>query len=499
MTHTSTSLSLHSFARWGVMLLSCALGCLLSLPSASADVPERLQHQGRLLDDEGAPATGTKSFEFAIYDAETGGAVLWEGEAQDVEVSESGFYSVTIGSGDNPIDAGVLEGGERWLQVTVDGTDLSPRTALEAVPYTALAGKAESVAEGAVDSSSLSDDIEVEWNEVTNTPDGLDDGDNDTLGGLNCQPGYIARYDGNGWGCAAFRQFTDQQCNSGQIARGLDPQGDLICVDDQDTQLSESEVDQLASSSGYVKQSNLSSYAQQSTLASVATSGNFSDLSNVPSGLSDGDDVDDQDADPNNEIQSITRNGDTLSLSDDNATVDLSAYKTNTDNQTLSDVLSQGNDANGNDISNVGTITASKLDMQGNAVEGASNVCDRSFSSCQEIDKAGCGDGSGTYQINPDGQGSMQVYCDMEGGWTFKYVDNGKATSNVNDANSCRDQGMMLFTPVSKPHYDAAVDYVQNTLNKTRSPKVLGPLGIYSPVPGEDASGPYNWDNTCQG
>ncbi len=500
ITEDGTTIRSSSLSRWGVGALTSLTLLALLLSSASARVPGQLRHQGRLLNDQGEPATGTKSLEFGIYDAQTGGAILWESGEYEIEPGEGGFYAVTIGSVSNPIDAGVLEGGERWLQVTIDGTALTPRMPLETAPYAALAGKAESVADGTVDRDALGNGFAVDWERLSGVPEGLDDGDDDLLATLNCQQGYIAQYDGNSWSCTEFQQVVDQQCGDGQVARGFDAQGGLICTDDRDTQLSQGEVDQFASSSGYVKQSTLSAtYAKRSSLASVATSGDFGDLNLVPNGLSDGDDVQDADADPTNELQSLSKNGDTLSLSQDSTSVDLSGYR-NTDDQTFSEVLSEGNDASGTDIPNVATLTASGLDMQGNAVDNASNVCDRTFGSCQEIAEAGCGSGSGTYRIDPAGRGSTQVYCDMDGGWTFTYVDNGQATSNVKDANDCQNQGMMLFAPVSKPHYDAAVRYLRDVLGKSKSPKIFGPMGLYSPVPGESGDqqrGPYNWDSVC--
>ncbi len=327
-----------------VATVIASLACMgLFASTASADVPDQLTHQGRLLNDQGEPATGTKTLEFAIYDSKSGGAVLWEGEPRIVELGDKGFYSVTLGGDSNPLDAEALEGGERWLEIAVDETTMSPRMALDSVPYAALAAKSESVAEGAVDSSALaegavdssaladgsvgssavSSDFRVDWNDVSNRPDGLDDGDNDTLAGLSCQAGYLLEYNGSNWGCVDRPSLAGKQCASGQVARGYRADGTLICAQDQT--LSESEVDQFASNSGYVKQSDLSNYVKQSTLSNyaqqsslsnyaekstlsnyaqkstlsnyaqksnlsnVATSGDFADLNNVPQGLSDGD------------------------------------------------------------------------------------------------------------------------------------------------------------------------------------------------------------------
>ena len=61
-----------------------------------------------------------------------------------------------------------------------------------------------------------------------------------------------------------------------------------------------------------VKTVPVAHYAEE---AGNAFSGDFNDLFNVPAGLDDGDDVDDADHDPNNEIQTLTKSGNTVSLS----------------------------------------------------------------------------------------------------------------------------------------------------------------------------------------
>jgi hypothetical protein len=66
------------------------------------------------------------------------------------------------------------------------------------------------------------------------------------------------------------------------------------------------------------------------------------------------------DVDPVNEIQDLSLAGNTLSLSADPSTVDLSAYLDNTDNQDLSNVLVQGSDAGGSGISNLANPTAAQ-------------------------------------------------------------------------------------------------------------------------------------------
>jgi hypothetical protein len=63
-----------------------------------------------------------------------------------------------------------------------------------------------------------------------------------------------------------------------------------------------------------------------STYAITAGSVDWSGLTNVPPGLADGDDVDDDDNDATNELQDLSLSTNTLSLTDDATPVDLSAY-----------------------------------------------------------------------------------------------------------------------------------------------------------------------------
>ncbi|GAG52677.1 unnamed protein product, partial [marine sediment metagenome] len=59
------------------------------------------------------------------------------------------------------------------------------------------------------------------------------------------------------------------------------------------------------------------------------------------------------DGDATNEIQDLSLSSNTLSLTSDVTTVDLSGYLDNTDSQNLSNVLAQGTDAGSNNITNL--------------------------------------------------------------------------------------------------------------------------------------------------
>ncbi|MBN1187360.1 MAG: hypothetical protein JXB49_34105 [Bacteroidales bacterium] len=76
--------------------------------------------------------------------------------------------------------------------------------------------------------------------------------------------------------------------------------------------------------------------------------------------LVSGEGIIDNDSDSTNEIQDLSLSGNTLSLSDDASTVDLSKYLDNTDSQSLQQVLSNGNSANSLKISNLANPTSAQ-------------------------------------------------------------------------------------------------------------------------------------------
>lgn len=127
------------------------LVCLL--PAASVAQPaqstQRVGYQGRLLRPDGAPETGPKQFRFAIFDAAEGGAVKWS-EEQTLALSD-GYYSAMLGA-EIPLAATVFGGGDRWLEISVGGTALTPRQPIGSVPYAQMCTR---LFGGDVDASSI--------------------------------------------------------------------------------------------------------------------------------------------------------------------------------------------------------------------------------------------------------------------------------------------------------------------------------------------------------
>ena len=94
-------------------------------------------YPGRLSNADGQPvADGAYELRFALYAAATGGQPLWA-ETQTGVAVRGGTFAVVLGSV-APIPKAVLDGGSRWLEVSVRGpgeaspTVLAPRQVLSA-------------------------------------------------------------------------------------------------------------------------------------------------------------------------------------------------------------------------------------------------------------------------------------------------------------------------------------------------------------------------------
>jgi hypothetical protein len=105
----------------------------LALSSSYGEVPRLINYQGVLKDTANVPQAGNFSFTFSIYTQSVGGTQLWTETQNPVNVSR-GLFSVLLGSV-NPIPYSVFNGEDRWLEVSVGGTTLSPRRRMVSVAY----------------------------------------------------------------------------------------------------------------------------------------------------------------------------------------------------------------------------------------------------------------------------------------------------------------------------------------------------------------------------
>ncbi len=243
---------------------------LVSLLCASMSfaAPTKLSQQGRLLDGDGAPLSGGHGLAFTLHDAETDGNEVWREER--VVQFEEGYYSIVLGTV-TPLDDLLFAGGTVWMQLSVDGAVLSPRQEVVSVPYALRSAVAEAVEGGTVDADEVAIGGSVvidssgnwlgtptDWSELTGVPADLSDGDadSDTLLGLPCADGFVAKYSAalGAWDCAEDNDsLATLVCLPGDIpVLGPGP-GGWICGTDQDTdtQLTETQVDAFVANNNY--------------------------------------------------------------------------------------------------------------------------------------------------------------------------------------------------------------------------------------------------------
>lgn len=217
----------------------------LAAGPALAEVPVSITQQGRLVDD-GEPMTGQQDLHFEMYDAPADGNLVWSDEVQ-ADLGDDGIYTVTLGGQDNPIDATVLQDGEVFLELTVDGETFDPRVELTSVPFATIAQTAEvaqSVVDGGVTSDALAEDAvdsdsvdSISWDDITDVPSDIG---SDTLAELSCSADEFAVYNGDAWACAARPDGSDfalsgDSCSGDRVVGGINTDGTLECVEQRDT------------------------------------------------------------------------------------------------------------------------------------------------------------------------------------------------------------------------------------------------------------------------
>ena len=150
------------------ILLSLVFILGLSL-TAFAAIPRLINYQGRLTDASDVPLEGSHDITFRIYDAESGGALLWE-ETQSVLI-QSGVFSILLGG---TTDLDLTFDNPYWLAIKVGSdSEMTPRQQIAASGYAMMADDVMSVPAGIITMWSGS---------IANIPDGwaLCDGSNGT-------------------------------------------------------------------------------------------------------------------------------------------------------------------------------------------------------------------------------------------------------------------------------------------------------------------------------
>jgi hypothetical protein len=114
--------------------ITTMLGLLLWSAPAWAQAPNLLNYQGVLKNSGGTPQTGTFSLMFRLYDAASGGTLLWTETQPSVSVT-NGLFSVLLGSV-TALSPSNFSGSNRWLGVTVGADpEMMPRQQIASVAY----------------------------------------------------------------------------------------------------------------------------------------------------------------------------------------------------------------------------------------------------------------------------------------------------------------------------------------------------------------------------
>ena len=111
------------------------IACLTSsLALAQSFTVNSIAFNARLTDTGGAPVTGSHALAFGLYDTGSGGAALWTENVSGASFSTEGVAFVELGA-ITALNATIFDGRKLFLEVSVDGTTMSPRLAVVAVPY----------------------------------------------------------------------------------------------------------------------------------------------------------------------------------------------------------------------------------------------------------------------------------------------------------------------------------------------------------------------------
>jgi len=111
----------------GLRITAWLLIAMVSLPvMAGLTTAERITYQGRLLDN-GTPFTGSINMTFSLWTQQTGGTEVTSQSISNVSVSD-GLFQVELFFGDRAYENSL------WIEVVADGSTLTPRQPITAVP-----------------------------------------------------------------------------------------------------------------------------------------------------------------------------------------------------------------------------------------------------------------------------------------------------------------------------------------------------------------------------
>ena len=226
-----------------------------------------------------------------------------------IEDLVEGYFSVILGANSlNPIEEELLQADPLYLEIEVGNVGpLTPRKELSTVaPYARVAGVSQQVDGGSVNATEVQINgsividgsgswvgptISLDWQNIQNIPSDFLDGDQDSLATINCSTGEILGWN-NGWVCTSDASLTESDVEDFITNGALDwhlVQVWMVQLSSQrlQTEISFSDLG-FSCQMGDIPKWDGSDWQCDIDLDSTHS---FADLENIPSGLSDGDDV----------------------------------------------------------------------------------------------------------------------------------------------------------------------------------------------------------------
>ena len=112
----------------------CSILLFTLISTFAQSLPNLIDYQGMITDENGNYINGPVSIEFKLYDVESGGTSIWSETQNPVYVS-NGLFHVYLGAV-NPITSDDFSEPERWIGINVDGEgEITPRNKINSVPY----------------------------------------------------------------------------------------------------------------------------------------------------------------------------------------------------------------------------------------------------------------------------------------------------------------------------------------------------------------------------
>jgi hypothetical protein len=166
-THKRTSHITNKWAKWlptpGNIIFSLLMVTLLIFTQstwANTNVATNtagssattINYQGRLANINGDPQNDDIGMSFTIWDAASGGNIIWGPENHSAVNVTDGLFNVGLGSQTSGGIPTTVWNGDRYLEITVGGETLAPRELIRSVP---IAGMALTVPDGAIGTNQI--------------------------------------------------------------------------------------------------------------------------------------------------------------------------------------------------------------------------------------------------------------------------------------------------------------------------------------------------------